>query len=156
MARQFKIPPQYHFPGQATNLSSHISMANKIVKEKLTPIQLALYKKMVFGRFIDTDIIFNSPLVHYILLREVVDDRKDAMTFNLNGTVVTFSKEDFLLVMGLWRSPNPTVVKRVEALGSLHGRYFKNDFAGDIYIATLETVYKEMEFENDMDAVKII
>ncbi|XP_038885907.1 uncharacterized protein LOC120076213 [Benincasa hispida] len=141
MARQFKIPPHDRFLGQATSISFHIGTTNKIVKEKLTPTKLALFRKMVFGRFVDMDIIFNSPLVHYILLREVEDDRKDAMTFNLNGMVVTFTKEDFLLVTGLWRS--------------LHSRCFKNDFVGDIHIDTLETVYKEMEFENDMDAMKM-
>ncbi|XP_038887207.1 uncharacterized protein LOC120077396 [Benincasa hispida] len=126
-ARQFKIPPHDRFPGQTTSLSSHIGTTNKIVKEKLTPTMLALFKKTIFGRFIDMDIIFNSPLVHYILLREVENHRKDAMTFDLNGTVVTFTKEDFLLGNGIM----------------------------DIHIGTLETVYKEMEFENDMDVLKM-
>lgn len=44
------------------------------------------------------DIIFNSPLVDYILLREVQDNKDDVMTFNLNGTIIMFSKEEFLLV----------------------------------------------------------
>ena len=47
------------------------------------------------------DIIFNSRLVHHILLREVEDDKANAMTFDLNGTIVTFSKEEFLLVTRL-------------------------------------------------------
>lgn len=34
------------------------------------------------------DIIFNSPLVHYILLRKMKDDRTDGMTFALNGAIV--------------------------------------------------------------------
>ena len=46
------------------------------------------------------EIIFNNPLVHYILLREVEDD---VMTFDLNGTIITFSKDKFLLVNELWR-----------------------------------------------------
>ncbi|XP_038885893.1 uncharacterized protein LOC120076200 [Benincasa hispida] len=101
------------------------------------------------------EIIFNNSLVHYILLKEVEDDRKNVMTFDLNGTVITFTKKDFLLVIGLWQSPNPTIVRRGEAVGSLCSRYFKNDFVRDIHIVTLETMYKEMEFENDMDAMKM-
>ncbi|XP_038887239.1 uncharacterized protein LOC120077431 [Benincasa hispida] len=122
MARQFKIPPHDRFPYQITNLSSHIGMTNKIVKEKLTLTQLVLFKKTVFGRFVDVDIIFNSPLVHYIILRE---------------------------------SPNPVVVRRAEGTKSLYNRYLGKDFAGDIHIGTLETMYKEMEFDNDRDAVKM-
>ncbi|XP_038876469.1 uncharacterized protein LOC120068893 [Benincasa hispida] len=155
MARQFKISPHDRFPDQATNLSSHIGTTNNIVKKKLTPTQVAPFKKTVFDRFVDMDIIFNSPLIHYILLREVEDYRKDSMTFDLNGTVVTFIKEDFLLVIGLWRSPNSIVVRRAEETISLHNRYLRNNFAGDTHIGTLETMYKEIEFDNDVDAVKM-
>ena len=155
MARPFKIAPQDRFPGQATSLSSHIGATNKIVKEKFTATQLALSKKTVFGRFVDMDIIFNSLPVHHILLREVEDDRGDAMTFDLNGKIVMFSKEEFLLVIGLWRLPNLVIVNRVQgdAVGSLRSRYFKNDFLREIHIGTLKSVYKEMEFENNMDVV---
>ncbi|XP_038904736.1 uncharacterized protein LOC120091022 [Benincasa hispida] len=59
------------------------------------------------------------------------------------------------VVIGLWQSPNPVVVRRVEVTGSLRNRYFNNDFVGDIHISTLETVHKESEFENDMDALKM-
>lgn len=109
------------------------------MKEKLTTAQVTLFKKVVFGRFLDMHIIFNSPLVHYILLREVTDDRDDVMTFVLNGTIVTFSKE-LLLVTGLWQSPNPVLVRWVQgkAVGSLRNRYFRNDFVGDIHIGTLK------------------
>lgn len=79
-----KISANNRFPGQATSLSSHIRTANKIVKEKLTSSQLDLFKRTVFGRFVDMDLIFNSPLVHYILLREAKDKRSDAMGFDLN------------------------------------------------------------------------
>lgn len=38
--------------------------------------QLAIFKKTVFGHFVDMDVIFNGPVVHYILSREVKDNRK--------------------------------------------------------------------------------
>ncbi|XP_038889303.1 uncharacterized protein LOC120079213 [Benincasa hispida] len=77
------------------------------------------------------------------------------MISDLNGTVVIFTKENFLLVTGLWWSPNPIVMRRYKGSRSLRNRYLRNDFAGDIHIGTLEIVYKEMEFENDMDAMKM-
>ena len=42
-----------------------------------------------------------------------------------------------------------------DATGSLRSHYFINDFSGDIHIGTLELVYKEMEFENDMNTMKM-
>lgn len=52
------------------------------------------------------NIIFNGPLIHYFLLRELKDDRKDSMTIELNRTIVRLTREDFLLVMRLWQTSN--------------------------------------------------
>lgn len=60
----------------------------------------------MFGRFIDMDVKFNGPLFHYILLGEVKDNMRDVITFNLNGIIVTFTKNDFLLVTRSWSTPN--------------------------------------------------
>lgn len=42
-----------------------------------------------------------------------------------------------------------------EATRSLRSQYFRNYFSGDIHIDTLESVYKDMDFENNMDVVKM-
>ena len=51
MARQCKAYVRDRFLGQATGLYSHVTLANKIVKEKLTSTQYDLFKKIVFSRF---------------------------------------------------------------------------------------------------------
>lgn len=56
-----KIDVADRFTGQATSLSSHIGIANRIVKEKLTERQIGMFRRTMFGRFMDTNIIFNSP-----------------------------------------------------------------------------------------------
>ncbi|XP_031741885.1 uncharacterized protein LOC105435430 isoform X2 [Cucumis sativus] len=154
MTRGLKISPNNRFPGQASSMSSHIGTANKIVKEKLTPKQLDLFKRTVFGRFVDMDLVFSSPLVHHILLREVKDERPDAMSFNLNGIIATFSKEEFLLVTGLWPSPTKPV-PRVEATKSLGTKYFGNELVVDMNPLTFEERYKNLNFYDDLDAVKV-
>lgn len=100
MVRQFKISVKDQFQGQVTSLSSHFTSTNKIVKEKLTPTQLTCFNKIVSGGFVDMEVILNRSLVHSILLREVNDDRKDVMMFDLYKIIAIFTKENFLLVCG--------------------------------------------------------
>ncbi|XP_038896011.1 uncharacterized protein LOC120084191 [Benincasa hispida] len=84
MATRFRIAEADRFPGQVTNLV-HIANANKIVKEKLTPTQLDMFKRTVFGRFVDVDMVFNSPIVHHMLLRKVKRRRSNSMSFSVYG-----------------------------------------------------------------------
>lgn len=59
-------------------------------------------RRTKLDHFVDFDMMFCSGLVHYFLLREVIDSRPDAMNFNIRGTIMTFSKAEFLLRTGLW------------------------------------------------------
>ncbi|XP_038901253.1 maltose excess protein 1-like, chloroplastic [Benincasa hispida] len=63
MATRFRIAEGDRFPNQVTSLA-HIANANKIVKEKLTPTHLAMFKRTIFGRFVNVDMVFNSPPSH--------------------------------------------------------------------------------------------
>ncbi|XP_038896492.1 uncharacterized protein LOC120084741 [Benincasa hispida] len=133
MATRFKIPVVDRFPGQVTSLA-HIVNANKIVKEMLTPRQLEMFKRIVFGRFVDVDMVANSPII--IICRH-------------------FVKDDFLLMTGLWRSPT-RVDQNEQSSYELAIKYFGNRVTKDtLHVRLLEEKYKELEFENDEDAVKI-
>lgn len=152
----FKIAAEDRFPAQATSLSSHIGVVNQLIKQKLTDGQLDMFRRTVFGRFVDMDIVFNSPLVHHILLREVhVQNHNDeTMYFNLNGHTVKFSKDEFLLVTGLWRSP--VVVPRTTVVtGALRTKYFHDLRGAEIHPTAFEEHYKGLQFETDLDAVKV-
>lgn len=52
--------------------------------------QLEMFRQTIFGHLLDTLIIFNGKLVHYILLREVNETRTDAISFELLGKKVSF------------------------------------------------------------------
>ena len=49
----------------------------------------------MFGHFLDIKLVFNGPLCHYILLREVEDEWEDVVSFKLLGEKVSFGRENF-------------------------------------------------------------
>lgn len=100
MATGWKISEGDHFPGQVTSLA-HIGTVNKIVKDKLSPKQLEMLKRTIFRRFVDIDLVFNTPLS------------------------TTFSKDEFLLTTDLWL-PLTGVVWNEKASEELERKYFSN------------------------------
>lgn len=151
MEHTLKVSEADRFPAQVTSLS-HLSTTNKIINQKLTPTQLDMFRKRtIFGRFVDLDMMFCSALVHYFLLREVVDTRPDVMSFDILGTIVTFSKAEFLLMTGLWRSSG-RVLQKVSK-NRLRREYFKD--VVDLRLEEFEQEYKKIVFANDDDAVKV-
>ncbi|XP_038887035.1 uncharacterized protein LOC120077203 [Benincasa hispida] len=138
------------YPAQYTTLS-HIKHTNIVIKRKLSPAQLDMFRRTIFGGFIYLNIIFSSGLIHEALLREIVDDREECMTFNIIGSTVTFKKVEFLLVLGLW---SPTlIIERTKFVGyRLRDTYFKRE---GLTLFDLEKEYPECEFANDEDVVKV-
>ncbi|XP_038902406.1 uncharacterized protein LOC120089046 [Benincasa hispida] len=114
-----------------------------------------MYKRTVFGRFLDIELVFNSPLIHHMLLREVKNSGMDSISFFVRRKVITFSKDDFLLITGLWRSPT-RVGRNKKSSHELFTKYFGSQLASNVFhLHLLEEEYKELVFENDDDALKI-
>ncbi|XP_038885931.1 uncharacterized protein LOC120076239 [Benincasa hispida] len=90
-----------------------------------------------------------------MLLREVKKHGVNSISFFVRGKVVTFSRDDFLLITGLWRSPT-RVVRSEESSQELATRYFGNQSTSNTFhLNLLEEEYKNLVFENDDDVVKI-
>ncbi|XP_038887205.1 uncharacterized protein LOC120077392 [Benincasa hispida] len=70
---------------RSSNELGHTANVNKTVKEMLTPRQLEMFKRTVFGRFVDIDMVFNSLIIHHMLLREVKSTRMDSISFSVGG-----------------------------------------------------------------------
>ncbi|XP_022154345.1 uncharacterized protein LOC111021630 [Momordica charantia] len=122
MDHQLRIKENDSFPAQATSMS-HMSNVNRLIKDKLTADQLDMFRtRTIFGRFIDLEMMFCSGVVHHFLSREVAGSSDDNMRFLFGGNVLTFSKDQFMLITGLWRLPE---------------------------------VYKQTDFEDDEDVVKV-
>lgn len=109
----------------------------------------------MFGQFVDMDLVFNNLLVHHILQREVRSKRKDAMSFDIRGTVMAFFKEEFLLVIKLLRIPAPRVLRENEPSMELERQYFDNNLSATLRPDKLEEKYKDLTFEIDENFVRV-
>ncbi|KAL0536870.1 hypothetical protein IC582_025833 [Cucumis melo] len=97
----YKINPSHHFYSLVSCLS-HLEKTTHNIKAKLKPDQLVLFRKTKFGHFLDLNIVFNGPLIHYLLLREVEDEGNDSISFLLGGVVCTFGRREFNIITALW------------------------------------------------------
>ena len=62
----YKIDLSHHFQALVSNLS-HLVNTTRNIKAKLQPDQLTLFRNTKFGHFLDLNIVFNGPLIHYLL-----------------------------------------------------------------------------------------
>ena len=104
----YKIDPAHHFQSIISSLS-HLENSTRKIKAKLKPDQLTLFRNTKFGHFLDLNIVFNGPLIHYLLLREVEDERNDHISFMIGGVVCTFGRREFNIMTSLWSSPTEPI-----------------------------------------------
>ncbi|KAL0537349.1 hypothetical protein IC582_026327 [Cucumis melo] len=145
----YKINPSHHFYSLVSCLS-YLEKTTHNIKTKLKPDQLALFRKTKFGYFLDLNIVFNGPLIHYLLLREVEDEGKDSISFLLGGVVCTFGRREFNIITGLW-GPKEDYIQLV-GNSRLLEKFFKDKEC--VYVSDLEDIYLEYEGDDD-DIVKL-
>ncbi|KAL4014344.1 hypothetical protein IC575_026546 [Cucumis melo] len=145
----YKINPSHHFYSLVSCLS-HLEKTTHNIKAKLKPDQLALFRKTKFGHFLDLNIVFNGPLIHYLLLREVEDEGKDSISFLLGGVVCTFGRREFNIITGLW-GPKEDYIQFV-GNSRLLEKFFKDKEC--VYVSDLEDIFLEYEGDDD-DIVKL-
>ena len=68
----------------------HLAKTVSNIKKKFTPKQIDMFKKTIFVHILDVKLVFNGPLCHYILLREVEDERDGVLSFKLLCQKVSF------------------------------------------------------------------
>ncbi|KAL0544158.1 hypothetical protein IC582_019270 [Cucumis melo] len=145
----YKINHSHHFYSLVSCLS-HLEKTTHNIKTKLKPDQLALFRKTKFGHFLDLNIVFNGPLIHYLLLREVEDEGKDSISFLLGGVVCTYGRREFNIITGLW-GPKEDYIQLV-GNSRLLEKFFKDKEC--IYVSDLEDIFLEYEGDDD-DIVKL-
>ncbi|XP_022141672.1 uncharacterized protein LOC111011977 [Momordica charantia] len=145
-----KIPPSSYRSSNLTCLS-HIGSTVKAIKSKLTPRQLSMFRKTIFGHLLDVELVLNGPLLHNLLLRELENSRADVITMDVLGNRVSFGFSEFCLITGLKDSRRP--IRKDTSPKRLRKLYF--DDKVDILLSEFEARYMVMQFEDDIDAVKI-
>ncbi|KAL4023571.1 hypothetical protein IC575_017330 [Cucumis melo] len=122
----YKINPSHHFYSLVSCLS-HLEKTTHNIKAKLKPDQLALFRKTKFGHFLDLNIVFNGPLIHYLLRRR-----------------------EFNIVTGLW-GPKEDYIQ-LGGNSRLLEKFFKDKDC--VYVSDLEDIFLEYEGDDD-DIVKL-
>ncbi|KAJ0112271.1 hypothetical protein Patl1_01713 [Pistacia atlantica] len=169
--------PIHPFQATVSNLSNRNVLSE--VNLRLTPAQLAKFKKTCFGKLLDITLKFQGALVHCMLPREVAksDVQPFEMWFDLLGHAIRFSYHEFGLVSGLRFAPIPCessyhfkeveevhvkdkageiIVKRKEVeKHRLRDLYFKG--RERIKLREYKEKFNELDFYNihDDDAVKL-
>ena len=97
----FMIPQKKRFPCKIQTFNQMDVIED--LKNTFSDKQKDLFKATVFGHFLSMpNICFQAQLVHHVLLREVYSDKEDReFWFNIKGSVVRYSVEEFCLITGL-------------------------------------------------------
>ncbi|KAK0597658.1 hypothetical protein LWI29_027297 [Acer saccharum] len=143
-----------HFPAKIHSTSS--TAAIKLIKEKLTEVQLSLFRTTCFGKLLDmNDLKFYGQLVHHLLLRQIQSPNKSEMWFSLGGKTFRFSIQEFCLITGLECGPDLPVVSKENGDGS--GSFRSSMLNGEVRLnnRTLEAMFKAASSDNDEDMVKL-
>ena len=147
-----------HFPGRISSMCM-LSSVVKAIEEKLTKRQLSMFKKDIFGHFLECrSFPFSGVILHNLLLRQVAheeDSREDQLWFQIGKHLIRLSIVEWCLVTGLSFGVD-TNQKNDEMEQRLRNTYF-GGVHRKINVKQFDAVFKELKFEemDDMDALKI-
>ncbi|XP_024035453.1 uncharacterized protein LOC112096264 [Citrus clementina] len=147
-----------HFPGRISSMCM-LSSVVKAIEEKLTNRQLSMFKKDIFGHFLECrSFPFSGVILHNLLLRQVAheeDSREDQLWFQIGKHLIRLSIFEWCLVTGLSFGVD-TNKKNDEMEQRLRNTYF-GGVHRKINVKQFDAVFKELKFEemDDMDALKI-
>ncbi|GAY66887.1 hypothetical protein CUMW_252420 [Citrus unshiu] len=130
-----------HFSGRISTMCK-LSLVVKAIEEKLTKPRLSMFKKDIFGHFLECrSFPFSGVILHNLLLRQVAhkeDSREDQLWFQIGEHLIRLSIVEWCLVTGLsfGVDTNKKMMKWSRGYGIL---------------------FKKLKFEemDDMDALKI-
>ncbi|GAY57741.1 hypothetical protein CUMW_181790 [Citrus unshiu] len=147
-----------HFPGRISSMCM-LSSVVKAIEEKLTKWQLTMFKKDIFGHFLECrSFPFSGVILHNLLLRQVAheeDSREDQLWFQIGKHLIRLSIVEWCLVTGLSFGVD-TNKKNDEMEQRLRNTYF-GGVHRKINVKQFDAVFKKLKFEemDDMDALKI-
>ncbi|PHU03723.1 hypothetical protein BC332_28974 [Capsicum chinense] len=111
-----------------THVSVHTnwSIVNDL-KDKLTKVQLDLFRNTCFGYFLDLPpVCIQNQLIHGMLLREVLSRRSDEIWIQVNETKLRFVLSEFAVISGLKCTGDATLACNLSQSSRLMDLYFPN------------------------------
>ncbi|KAA0043199.1 Ulp1-like peptidase [Cucumis melo var. makuwa] len=145
------VPSDKYFPA---TMSCQVHKIDSLIKDKLTKDQRQMFEKIIFGPLLNVNMVFNGQLIHHFLLRQIPEDgNADGICFSVLGKNVRFTQKEFNIITGLWPTNNPLEKdcdsKRLQSL------LFESENKKLITCLEIEEIFKNFEFTNDDDAVKV-
>ncbi|KAL0540010.1 hypothetical protein IC582_024236 [Cucumis melo] len=145
------VPSDKYFPA---TVSCQVHKIDSLIKDKLTKEQLQMFEKIIFSPLLNVNMVFNSQLIHHFLLRQIPEDgNADGICFSILGKNVRFTQKEFNIITGLWPT-NRTLEKDCDNK-RLQSLLFGSENKKLITCLEIEEIFKNFEFTNDDDAVKV-
>uniref|UniRef100_M1DN28 Ulp1 protease family, C-terminal catalytic domain containing protein n=1 Tax=Solanum tuberosum TaxID=4113 RepID=M1DN28_SOLTU len=135
--------------------SSHVNTSIvELLKLKLSSVQLDMFRKTVFGHFLDMKPFFvQNQVLCYLMRKELVQDRLDKFYVDINGSRLCFGIEEFAAVTGLKCDGDVVAKDFYEYTNRLKRTYFPNRMNVDKN--QLANCFLNKKWNSDEDAVKI-
>ncbi|KAL0544869.1 hypothetical protein IC582_019999 [Cucumis melo] len=145
------VPSDKYFPA---TVSCQVHKIDSLIKDKLTKEQLQMFDKTIFGPLLNVNMVFNGQLIHHFLLRQIPEDgNADGIYFSVLGKNVRFTQKEFNIITELWPTKNP-LEKDCDSM-RLQSLLFESENKKLITCLEIEEIFKNFEFTNDEDTVKV-
>ncbi|KAL4025022.1 hypothetical protein IC575_013396 [Cucumis melo] len=140
-----------YFPA---TVSCQVHKIDSLIKDKLTKEQLQIFDKTIFGPLLNVNMVFNDQLIHHFLLRQIPEDANaDGICFSVLGNNVCFTPKKFNIITGLW--PTNTTFEKDFDNKRIQSLLFGSENKKLITCLEIEKIFKNFEFTNDDDAMKV-
>ncbi|KAA0032785.1 Ulp1-like peptidase [Cucumis melo var. makuwa] len=145
------VPRDKYFPA---TLSCQVHKIDSLIKDKLTKEQLKMFNKTIFGPLLNVNMVFKGQLIYYFLLRQIPKEANaDEIYFSVLGKNVYFTQKEFNIITGLW--PTNITLEKDYDNKRLQSLPFKSENKKITTCLEVEEIFKNFEFTNDHDAVKV-
>ncbi|KAL0555837.1 hypothetical protein IC582_004338 [Cucumis melo] len=145
------VPSDKYF---SATVSCQVHKISSLIKDKLTKQQWQMFDKTIFGPFLNVNMDFNGQLIHHFLLRQILEDANaDGICFSVLEKNVRFIQKEFNIITRLW--PTNITFEKDYNNKRLQSLLFGSENKKLITSLEIEEIFKNFEFTNDDDAVKV-
>ncbi|KAA0039636.1 Ulp1-like peptidase [Cucumis melo var. makuwa] len=145
------VPSDKYF---SATVSCQVHKIGSRIKDKLTKEQLQMFDKIIFGPLLNVNMVYNGQLIHHFFLRQIPEDgNTDGICFTVLGKNVRFTQKEFNIITGLW--PTNTTLEKDCNNKRLQSLLFGLENKKLITCLKIKEIFKNFEFTNDDDAVKV-